>query len=763
MSCVGYGIRNKIQTLILVVVFLILKNANSVDGNINVENLSYMDNHIDPGDGNNINYDESPCNNELLSAFKNCVSLNPAVLNKKNVNTRYHSSLLYLADYLVEENGVILKEKVVLKRSVGLNTLKLNNTEEEGLSNIRIDESIETNTNYINIKVDKEEGETMKYLQEANYKYMPRLIDSNWNNTGWIVMGYYDGISLQEFYQGIYKDIDDIKIQNDHKFQDRMILKKGIIYKELQEYLDSKYENSLSNANNLYFNLLLSQYNSISYVYIELLKKGVIHCNMSPSSIMIKRGKLGIHPDEITILDYSNSIRWNTETSQVFFSDVKQSCVPDLRPILAFLLSDFNAYIPLSSLDVTFFGKISLAPINIVSTIEDSTYSGQCIDYNNLFRDYYNTHFNCRDLLIDYKIDNFNLINCNTPLPSNTALPYNFMVFHFCQKTCGICNKECESLVSIMNSDLYEETLMEDDLAVRSAGEKKNHNSSGGDEDDYDSVSEKEYRRNDNGERYISNGNNKAIDIYGNKSGSIIREKLIKKLFRACRTNYELLSGENLVNHWLNDLWVEEANSDASIERPETLLLGCKLCIKHQKILQSVLIHYDLPHILLYPNIDLFLGDVNILINSHQTIENLLKNYLLSLNVDIFKGMLSGNIMLNVDDENLDRNYHLLYKWKSTKYRNNVNSYLLIGDEFYNHNAKLSVMTEYENIPSGLLYYKMVEKEFMYINIKIVKQTFVSYMFKGFSSKYRERIIEMLRTYSLRLLPSSLKNFLIYC
>ncbi|KAH8739934.1 hypothetical protein FG386_001751 [Cryptosporidium ryanae] len=751
MLCVGCGINHKVQAFILVIIFFVLKYASKAEGNASVEVVSDADDDTNGSEEGSITYMESPCNNELLSRFKNCVSLNPVILNKRKEKTRYHSSLLYLADYIVEENGVVVKEKVVLKRSVGLNTLKLNNTEEEGLSSIRIQENDEANTSYLNTKVDKEEGEIMKYLQDSNYKYMPKLIDPNCNNTGWLVIGYFDGISLQEFYQGIYKDVDDIKIQNDHKFQDRMVLKKGVIYKELHDYLGKKD----ADRDDFYFSLLLSQYNSISHVYVELLKKGIIHCNMSPSSIMIKKGKLGMHPDDIVILDYSNSVRWNTETTQVFFSDIKQSCVPDLRPILAFLLSDFNVYIPLSSLDVTFFGRISLAPLNIVSTIEESAYSGQCIDYNNLFRDYYNTHFNCKDLLVDYKINDFNFIDCNTQLPHNTALPYNFKVFHFCQKTCGVCNKECESLVSIMNNDLYEETLMDDDLDVHAFGSGRSLDD--GVDGGTGTEDANEYRY----ERYNSYGRGRRYA--GQKSESVIREKLIKKLFKACKTNYELLSRESFVNHWINDLWVEEINGDEiQKERSESLLLGCKWCIKHQKVLQSILIYYDLPYIVLYPNIDLFIGDVNVLINSHKTIENMFKNYLVNLNADVFRSILSGNAPLYLDEKGKDknRNCNFLHKWRDAEYRNSINHHLFIRGEFCN--SEFNLINEYENVPSGLLYYRIVRREFIYINVKIIKHAFVGYMFKGFSSKYRERVIEMLRTYSLKLLPSSLKNFLVY-
>lgn len=728
----------KMKLVLLFVMSLVLSDLDAAGGE------AYDDSDLAGGDDA---FDrDSPCDDEALGAFRNCISLNPAIQNNRNNLTRYHSSLLYLADYVREEDGVMVREKVVLKRPVMLNTLRLNNTEEEGLSSVRIEESASTDVGYADAKVDKEEGEIMRYLQEEmDYRHMPRLIDPDWNNTGWIVMGYYNGVSLQEFYQGIYLDIDNIKVQNDHKFQDRMMLKKGVIYSELREYLSGRDANEdgskKGDADSLHFNLILSQYIAISHVYSELLSKGVLHCNPSPSSIMIKRGRLGVDPDDIIILDYSNSIRWNAETSQVFFSDIKQSCVPDLRPILAFLLSDSNVYIPLSSLDVTFFGKASLAPINIVSTIEDSTYSGQCIDYNGLLRDYYNTNFNCKDLLIDSEKSGFSFVDCNTPLPLNSALPYSFRVFHFCQKTCGICNKECENLVSIMNSDLYGDAV------------------AGGDEDD-------EYGQ-DNGKRVANGGSNDRknsdIDNISNNSDSAASERLILRLFKACRTNYELLSAKNVVNHFINEVWVDDLDDgDMSAEKSETLL-GCRWCIRHQKILQTILIYYDLPYVMLYPNIDLFIGDIGILMDSHKTVENLLKNYVASLNADAFKNVLSGNVVLN--KSNSHKNYYLLYKWKDIEYRKSIISYLLIGIDLFNGQGstkELNLLSEYANTPTGLLYYKIAEQEFVYVNVKIIKQAFVRYMFKGFSSKYKERVVEMLRTYSLRLLANSLRNFLVY-
>ncbi|TRY52450.1 Protein kinase-like domain containing protein [Cryptosporidium tyzzeri] len=719
---------------------------------------------------NEINNIYSPCEFEN-SPFTGCVSLNPIRTGKKSgKEIRIHSSLLYLANYRTK--------KVVLKKPVKFHTLKIFQSLDENNDEIKseynygydqneIDDEIMKEDKLIGLNdiINDEEGRIMEYLHDqVKFSSMPKLISSNWENTGWIVMEYYDGISLQEFYQAIYKDIDDIKVKNNHKFQDRMILKKGIIYKELHEFIKDKvnnnkdidnhiengeipYEHKKSNysldylelngdykRNNWFFKLLISQYNAISQVYLELLKKGVIHCNPSPSSIMIKKGKLGIHPSEIIFLDYSQSIKWNIETSQIFYSDIKQSCIPDLRPILSFLLADFGVYIPLSSIDVSFFGTISLAPINIITKMDDSIATGQCIDYNILLKEYYNTNFSCKDLLADYTLKYYHSIDCNTPLPNNSALPYNFRLFHFCQKTCQVCNKECEGLVSLMNTELYEESLKD--------------------------------------------GNN-----------NILKDSFVERLFRACRPNTDLLSYENLSNYlFINDDWGQinndghtniDHNDHLKNEKNDKSILGCKWCIVHQNILKNVLIHFELPQIILYPNIDLFIGNINILIDSHQIIQNNLRNYLINMNFHTFNDILSGNIS---GKEYLGPKKTFLSRFKDSLLRRTINSYLFIGDEigqvqrnnnnnnnniqFSNSNIGLiefSLKDEFkEDIPSGLLYYKILENEYLFINIKIIKQAFVRYMFKGFSSRYRERIFEMFKTYSLRLLPNSLRAFPIF-
>ncbi|KAF7458733.1 Protein kinase-like domain containing protein [Cryptosporidium felis] len=718
---------------------------------------------------------ESPCNIDD-SPFTDCISLNPKMTSGKiPKDIRIHSSLLYLANYHVEINGNQVVEKVVLKKSMKFHSIKFKQLfgsdgltyefeQDEGQ-----DEGEDENKNeQENEKI--QEGEIMRYLyNEAKFTGMPKLIEYNWKNTGWIVMSYFEGISLQEFYQAVFKDIGDIKVQNDHKFQDRMLIKKGIIYKELHDYMryklglgsiedeekpidnrDNKVDtdrnqlldyiemNGDEKKNGWFFNLVISQYIAISTVYVELLKKGVIHCNPSPSSIMIKKGTLGIYPTDIIIVDYSQSIKWNVETSQIFYSDIKESCISDLRPILAFLLADFGVYIPLSSIDVTFFGRVSLAPINVISIFEDSITSGQCIDYNNLLREYFHTNFNCRDLLVDYSSNQYNPIDCNTPLPYNAALPYNFKVFHFCQKTCGICNQECESLVSIMNIEMHKD--------------------------------------------------------YPNESDPLfLRESLIERLFKACRPNKELLSYDNLSINSLNEIWGEGAletkygsKGNSSIEQMDASLLGCTWCITHQNILKTVLLHYELPQIILYPNIDLFIGNINILIHSHKTIHDSFKNYLINLNSASFKNILTGNIA----EMNFGLKKVFINKFKDNYYiRRYINSYLLIGDEFYqiikkiekyndfkldsfmnsgsnqspnsiiHFNFRQELLSDGKILPSGLLYFKILENDYLLINIKTIKHAFVRYMFRGFSSKYRERMIEMLRIYSLRMLPNSLKNF----
>ncbi|KAH8583719.1 uncharacterized protein ELE39_001465 [Cryptosporidium sp. chipmunk genotype I] len=712
---------------------------------------------------NEINDTYSPCELEN-SPFTECVSLNPSKISRKSgKEIRIHSSLLYMANYKAE--------KVVLKKPVKFHTLKTFQSfgGDDNSDGIKSEYNYEYDQNEtdgeifeedklmgLDDTINDEEGRIMEYLySQVKFSGMPKLINPNWENTGWIVMGYYDGISLQEFYQAIYKDIDDIKVQNNHKFQDRMILKKGVIYKELHEYITNKvnnkiidvnlesdktfYENKKSNdsldylelngdhkRNNWFFNLLISQYNAISQVYLELLKKGVIHCNPSPSSIMIKKGKLGTHPSEIIFLDYSQSIKWNIETSQIFYSDIKQTCIPDLKPILAFLLADFGVYIPISSIDVTFFGKISLAPINIISKMDDSTVTGQCIDYNNLLKEHFNTHFNCKDLLTDYTLRHYHSIDCNAPLPFNAALPYHFRLFHFCQKTCQVCNKECEGLVSLMNTEIYEESFKD--------------------------------------------GNN-----------NILKDSFVERLFRACRPNTDLLSTEKLFNYLFNnDEWGEMSkdtnsninNDNLKVDKIDKSVLGCKWCIVHQNILKSVLIYFELPQIILYPNIDLFIGNINILIDSHQIIQNNFKNYLLSMNINIFNDILSGNIS---EKEYLGSKKSFIARFKDIQLRKALNSYLLIGEEIgkIQKNVKISNLNigfpqfslriEFdEDIPSGLLYYKILENDYLFININIIKQAFVRYMFKGFSSKYRQRIFEMLRTYSLRLLPNSLRVFPIF-
>ncbi|OII74327.1 uncharacterized protein cubi_01171 [Cryptosporidium ubiquitum] len=702
---------------------------------------------------NELNDIYSPCDLKN-SPFTDCVSLNPRKIGRKRgKEIRIHSSLLYMANYKME--------KVILKKPVKFHALKISQSLDEYENNYEYHQN-EIEADIIEDKlmgsedINDDEGKIMQYLYEkAKFSGMPKLIDSNWENTGWIVMGYYEGISLQEFYQTVYKDIDDIKVQNDHQFQDRMILKKGIIYKELHEYIKNKlntkevhmqsekgeeisYEkkkptdtldylelNGDYKRNSWFFNLLISQYNAISQVYLELLNKGVIHCNPSPSSIMIKKGKLGIHPSEIIFVDYSQSIKWNIETSQIFYSDVKQSCIPDLKPILAFLLADFGVYIPMSSIDITFFGEISLAPINIISKMDDSTVSGQCVDYNNLIKEYYNSNFNCKDLLADYTLKHYHSINCDTPLPFNPALPYHFKLFHFCQKTCQVCNKECEGLISLMNTELYEESFKD--------------------------------------------GKN-----------NILKDSFVERLFRACKPNTDLLSIEKLSNYWLNnDYWGKMNlidgslnNDDLGADKIDNSVLGCKWCIVHQNILKSILIYYELPQIILYPNIDLFIGNINILIDSHQLIQNNFRNYLINMNIDIFHDILSGNIS---EKEYLGQKKSFIARFKDIQFRKTVNSYLLIGGDIgkirmnnVNPNPnfgfpELSLRVEFrENIPSGLLYYKILEKDYLLINIKIIKQAFVRYMYKGFSSRYRQRILEMLNTYSLRLLPNSLRIFPIF-
>ncbi|KAJ1612913.1 putative signal peptide-containing protein [Cryptosporidium canis] len=709
----------------------------------------------------------SPCGMKD-SPFTSCVSLNPRMIGKRHGREiRYHSSLLYLADYNME--------KVILKKPVRFHSYKSTHSFEmdEG-DRIKSEYSYEYYQNEIEDDMveeerqmgqsedfDVEEGRIMEYLyKEAKFSGMPKLISPNWENTGWIVMEHFDGISLQEFYQAIYKDIDDIKVQNNHQFQDRMIIKKGVIYKELHDLIIEKVKNQQSNLdqggdqprqergpsdvldylelngdfrrNSWFFHLLISQYNAISQVYLELLKKGVIHCNPSPSSIMIKRGKLGIHPNEIIFVDYSQSIKWNIETSQIFYSDIKQSCIPDLRPILAFLLADFGVYIPISSIDATFFGKTSLAPINIISKMDDSAVSGQCLDYNNLLKEYFNTHLSCKDLLTDYSLKLYHSIDCNTPLPYNAALPYNFRIFHFCQKTCQVCNQECEGLVSLMNTELYEESFKDG-------------------------------------------------------SNNILRDSFVERLFRACRPNTELLSYQKLSNSWQSlDEWGTicstesfSSNSESSYvdghgdsggtDQIDKSILGCKWCIVHRNLLKSLLVLYELPQIILYPNIDLFVGNINILIDSHQTIQHSFRSYLINMNIHMFSELLTGNI---AEKELMVPKKSFVARYKDIQFRRVVGSYLLIGEEIgkvrdANSNVigftNMSIKSEFgQDIPSGLLYYKILENDYMFINIKIIKQAFVRYMFKGFSSKYRQRIFEMLKTYSLRLLPNSLRRFPIF-
>lgn len=699
------------------------------------------------------------------SPFKNCVSLNPKKVGKKSgTEIRYHSSLLYVADYKTER--VVLKRPVRFHGPVVVQSVEGDEGEcIKGEYSYENDQGENGDDKYVgpddSVVADDEEGKIMDYLyNKAKFSSMPKLINPNWENTGWIVMEYFEGISLQEFYQAVYKDIDDIRVQNNHQFQDRMMLKKGVIYKELHDIIMSKLSsgrkqqmstdketdggepqrrkgtpnevldylelNGDYKRNGWFFNLLISQYNAISHVYLDLLRKGVIHCNPSPSSVMIKKGKLGIHPSEIVFVDYSQSIKWNVGTSQLFYSDIKQSCIPDLRPILAFLLADFGVYIPVSSIDATFFGRISLAPINIISNMDDSVISGRCVDYNNLLKEYYNTHFSCKDLLADYTLKLYHAVGCNTPLPYNAALPYSFRVFHFCQKTCGVCNQECEGLVSLMNTQLYEESF-------------------------------KDERNN------------------------VLRDSFVERLFRACRPNTDLLSYEKILSHWVNiDEWGGEPRGDLesgsgddsgsdNIDRP---VLGCKWCVFHWTILKNVLVHYELPQIILYPNIDLFVGNIKILIDSHLTIQNDFRNYLVGMNMDTFAHVLTGSIS---ESEHLGLKKTFVAMYKDAQLRRTVNSYLFVGEDIGRLREKksgsgslglsdmsLRVVGTGEEIPSGLLYYKILEDDYVFINIKIIKQAFVRYMFKGFSSKYRQRIFEMMKTYSLRLLPNSLRLFPIF-
>ncbi|OII77405.1 hypothetical protein cand_008960 [Cryptosporidium andersoni] len=657
---------------------------------------------------------ESPC--EISnSPFKNCLPLNPIIQNEEyNTKTIFHMSILYIADVLLSDmrdygdledikyfaNKENLIKVVLKKKGVCRNIRYFDDDEEVGINtNKKYKEKINNN---IHAEItDNYEGEIMKYLDNSGFKYMPKLINSNWRNTGWIVMEYYDGISLQEFYRSSVIDIDDIHAIDEQVFEERLIYKAGPIYKALNELLVDRSKDEISGSTVL-FNLALTQFIAISSIYVEMLKKGVLHCNPSPSSIMLRRGRLGINPNDIIFVDYSQSLRWSPDITDIFFSNIRETCIPDLRPILSFLLADFGKYIPLSSIDVTFFGQSIMAPVNSIFFMTEQFDIPQCRDYNELLREYYNSRFRCSDLLVDAE-SIFHTIDCHTLLPANVAIPLRFKVFHFCQYSCNICNKGCERMMSLLTNSL---------------------------DDNVDK--------------------NEEIDL-----------NFISGILKYCKPNLDIFSEIKLSNEWINQEWTDaiyktaESRSNSVRSYKKSSLLGCRHCIQHQKVIQSLLFYFEIPSLLVYPYADLFIGDREILINSHKKIVNIIKQFLLNKNSNIFQNILSKP---NTQNE-LPGNY--INKLKDLSIKNNLLVLLLLGSRYTGLSSEnnLELLHEYTHTPSGLLHLRIANDAPNYLYLQLIRQSFKFYMQNRFSSEYKYRILQMIRIFSKRLLPVSTRSF----